>query len=175
MIENPVVGTILERRSIRDYRPDQISEEELTGILTAARYAPSAMGEQRRHFTVIQDKRLMQDIVEATQRLIGNFHAGHVPFFGAPTIVVLSAPDWKYAHEDTACSLMNLMLAAHSIGIGSCFIGSVTPGLCEKTILPRLELPEGYMPYACATLGYAAQAAPAPIPRREDDVNYICG
>ena len=62
MILNHTVEALMERRSIRSYRSEQISEEELTDVLKAGKYAPSAMGRQARHFTVIQNKGLLSDV-----------------------------------------------------------------------------------------------------------------
>ena len=70
MILNHTVEALMERRSIRSYRSEQISEEELTDVLKAGKYAPSAMGRQARHFTVIQNKGLLSDICAAMQGAI---------------------------------------------------------------------------------------------------------
>ena len=168
MILNHTVEALMERRSIRSYRSEQISEEELTDVLKAGKYAPSAMGRQARHFTVIQNKGLLSDICAAMQGTIED------PFYGAPTVIVLSAPaDARFAPEDTSCAIMNLMLAAHSYGLGTCFIGCVRDILREPAFQSRLKLPEGYSPYSCITLGYPKEHAEPPVPRRTDDVSYV--
>ena len=95
MILNHTVEALMERRSIRSYRSEQVSEEELTDILKTGKYAPSAMGRQARHFTVIQNKALLADIRAAMQ------DATDDPFYGAPTVIVLSAPaDARFAPEE---------------------------------------------------------------------------
>ena len=168
MILNHTVEALMERRSIRSYRSEQVSEEELTDILKTGKYAPSAMDRQARHFTVIQNKALLADIRAAMQ------DATDDPFYGAPTVIVLSAPaDARFAPEDTSCAIMNLMLAAHSYGLGTCFIGCVRDVLRTPAIQSRLKLPEGYIPYSCITLGYPKEHADAPAPRRTDDVSYV--
>ena len=114
MILNHTIEALLDRRSIRAFRSEQISEEELTDILYTAKFAPSTMGLQARHFTVIQNKQLISDIVSSAVRNGATFVQGHTPFYNAPTVIVLSAPQSaKYGRDDAAFASMNVMLAAH--------------------------------------------------------------
>lgn len=172
MSQNRVMETLLERRSVRAYRSEQISEEELTDILHAAKYAPTARGLQARHFTVIQNKQFIAEIVSAAT---GNsVNDGDSPFYNAPTVIVLSAPqDAKYGREDCACAIMNIMLAAQALGLGTCYICSVLNGLRDAGILSRLKLPQGYIPFGSVAVGYPKEHAPAPKERRMDDISYI--
>ncbi len=174
MILNHAIEALLDRRSVRTYRSEQISEEELTDILKTAKFAPSAMGLQARHFTVIQNKQLIADIVDTAVKCGAQFSPGHTPFYNAPTVIVLSAPQSaKYGREDSACAIMNLMLSAHSYGLGTCYICSVLDGLRDKDIIKRLKLPEDYIPFGCISVGYPSEHAPAPKERRTDDISYI--
>lgn len=174
MILNHTIEAMLERRAVRSYRSEQISEEELTDILQTARFAPSTMGLQGRHFTVIQNKQLIADIVDTAVKNGAKFLPGHTPFYQAPTVIVVSAPEnAKYNREDAACAIMNLMLAAHAYGLGSCYICSVLPGLRDEELVKRLKLPQGYVPFGCISVGYPKEHAPAPKERRTDDTNYI--
>lgn len=174
MILNHAVEALLERRTIRSFRPEQISEEELADILHVAKYAPSSMGLQGRHFTVIQNKQLLSDIVAATEKNGGKFAPGHIPFYNAPTVIVLSAPESaKCNREDAACAVMHILLAAHAYGLGTCYICSVIDGLRDPDVQPRLKLPEGYLPFGSIALGYPKEHAPAPKERRGDDISYV--
>ena len=174
MILNHTIEALLDRRTIRSFRPEQISEEELADILHAAKYAPSSMGMQNRHFTVIQNKKLLSDIVDATARNGGKYSPGHTPFYNAPTVIVLSAREaFKYNREDVACAIMNILLAAYAYGLGTCYICSVVDGLRDAEILPQLKLPEGYIPFGCVALGYPKENAPAPKERRDNDISYV--
>lgn len=177
MITNHTIDALLERRSVRAYRAEQISDEELSDILLTARYAPSSMGQQARHITVIQNKKLLNDIIAETKK-IGEqngrtFAPDYTPFYNAPTVIAFSAPQVaKYGREDVACAIMNLMTAAHAYGLGTCYIGSAT-GLGAPEIVEQLHLPAGYVPFGCVTVGYPLNMPPAAAPRREDDINYI--
>ncbi|NLG92364.1 MAG: hypothetical protein GX485_02180 [Clostridiales bacterium] len=169
MSYNRVIETLLERRSIRSYRPEQISEDELADILHAAKYAPTARGLQARHFTVIQNKQFLAEIAAAAT---GNENDS--PFYHAPTVIVLSAPqEAKYGREDCACAIMNIMLAAEALGIGTCYICSALDALRSDKILRRLKLPEGYVPYGSVAVGYAKEHAEAPKERCTNAISYI--
>lgn len=174
MVLNHTIEALMDRRSIRSFRLEQISEEELTDILQTAKYAPSAMGLQARYFTVIQNKNMISDIVSAAEKNGAKFLPGHTPFYNAPTIIVLSAPTTaKYNREDCACAIMNIMLSAHAYELGSCYICSVLNGLRDSEIIKRLKLPDNYIPFGCVALGYPKENAPAPKERRNDDISYV--
>jgi nitroreductase len=174
VILNHTIEALLDRRSIREFRPEQISEEELTDILYTAKFAPSTMGLQERHFTVIQNKQLLADIVSAALRQGADFSPTDHPFYHAPTVIVFSAKEASSTGtEDAALAAMNLMIAAQAYGLGTCYIGSVIQGLRDKSIMERLKLPEGYLPVNCISVGYPSEHAPAPDERRTDDVSYV--
>ncbi len=170
----PAYEMLLRRRTIRSFRTEAVPRQIMEEIIRAAKYAPSAMGLQNRHFTIIEDRTLMDDIVAATRRNGGKFVPGHIPFYNAPDVVVLSTPkDFSYNREDLGFAAQNLMLAAYSLGLGSCYIGSVLPGLRDEAVLGRLRLPQNYLPFAGISIGYPAQEAPEPKERRTDDVTWI--
>ena len=175
---NAVTGALLERRSTKSYIPNQqVPWEVLQTILTAAQFAPSAMGEQARHFTVIQNADFIKELTDCTLKLMSA--AGrtpsrpNVPFYHAPTIIICSAPKGaKWGHDDVACSIMNMMHTAHSYGLGTCYIGAAL-GIYDKEMQKKFHLPNTYEPIACMAVGYQ-QDAPAPAkPRRTDNITYI--
>lgn len=171
---NQTLETIRGRRTVRSYGPKQIPDEILEELLRAGRYAPSALGMQKRHFTVIQNGELMADIVSATVKNGGKFVPGHVPFYHAPTVLVLSVPrEAMCGREDAACSVMNILNAAYSLGLGTCYICSANPGLNDPEIMGRLRLPEHYAPVGCVCVGYPDGEIPGPKARRTGDVSYI--
>ncbi len=172
-MENKGLDLLLTRRSVRSYKPDPVPEEALDSILKAAKYAPSAMGLQKRFFTVVKDRVILQKAVAAAKENGASFIPGHMPFYNAPAVIVVSAPeDAKYNREDAACAIMNIMLAAHACGLGSCYICSVLPGLQDKRIVSELGIPQGYLPYGCVCLGYAEGKVPEAKPRREGGIFF---
>ncbi len=164
MLTNPVIQELLSRRSVRSYQPEPISEEEMQSLVTAAQYAPSAMGRQERHLTVVTNPELLREIQKASHG---------EPFYNAPSAVIVSVPP-QNAHglEDAACAIMNLMTAAHSMGIATCYIASAT-GTKDPEIMRKLQIPEGYVPAASVIIGYAKGEAAEPAPRRADGVTWV--
>jgi nitroreductase len=187
-IQNETLKAIKTRRSIRSYKPEQIRQEELDAILEAAIYAPSAMNQQPWHFTVIRDQKLLDHIsVEVSKSLdeIGDewwaerktdetkppWHL----FYHAPTVVLISGRvDAKCPLIDCSAASENMMLAAESMGIGSCWIGLIHFFLDKEEAASVLDVPDGYRPYYAICLGYNAKEHPEPPARvTEGVVSYM--
>jgi nitroreductase len=184
---NETINAILSRRSVRSYKDEQIKPEELDLILKAGLYAPSGHNMQAWHFTVVQNKGLIDDLSAATKHQMslmeGEFFQSkssdenyHV-FYNCPTIIVISGENAAMtARADCAAATENMLIAAESLNIGTCWIGLV--GLVFRSeevdkYAKRLELPEGYEPYYAITVGYKTMPNNEPAPRREDTVNYV--
>ena len=82
------LGNLLERRSIRAYKPEQISEDELQSVLKAGLYAPSAMNRQPTAMLVVQDKDTIALLSKLNAKVMGK---DIDPFYGAPTVIVVLA------------------------------------------------------------------------------------
>ncbi len=187
MISNHTIESITKRRSIRSYKPEQISEEELNTLLEAGRYAPSAANQQPWHFTVLQNKDIMQKI---KQDLKEHFKSsGSVrfqqlasdeifnPFHNAPTAIIVSGSEKALMPQaDCAAALQNMLIAAEAIGLGSCWVNIVIHlfnGEKGDFWGSELGIPVGYKPMYSATFGYKALTnMPAP-PRKEGCINFV--
>lgn len=178
---NSVIECILKRRSIRKYEKQQVEEEKLNQILECAKYAPSGKNRQTWHFTVVQNKNLIDEMAEDF-RIVSNGNSRmsskeyHV-FYEAPTVIVVSAQDkQEYATADCASAVENILIAAESLGLGSCFICLAIKIFKPETMLEKykekLELPEGYTPIYCVSIGYPKEEGKV-HPRKENIVNYI--
>ncbi len=182
---NDVLNAIKNRRSVRKYKPDQISQEELDLILEAGMYAPSYGNQQPWHFTVIQNQNLLEHIdrtirEEIAEARIESFRSlrANPDFratYGAPTLVVVSGrkdgSDWRV---DCSAAIQNMLLAAESLNIGSVWLGFMTFYFERKEEVEKLGIPEGYEPFYGVLLGYRADDQPAFAPKRNMDVvNYI--
>ena len=183
---NDVLKCIRSRRSIRAYDSKQINEEQLKAILEAGAYAPSAANQQSWHFTVIQNKEMMQMMSQDTkehfkktenprfQRIVNDvsFNAFH----NAPTAIIISGDEKSIMPQvDCALANQNMLLAAEALGLGSCWINIVIHLFSgEKGDLWKKELgiPEGYKPFYAASFGYKAEEVSA-LPRKENAVNFI--
>lgn len=139
---NETIQTILNRRSIRRFDTRQVEEEKLQQILKAGLYAPSAGGRQGVLFVVCQDREVNERLgrikranshprmatehcyVSREQPSIADDPEIKNAFYGAPSVITLFAPKgFLFAVDDCAVAAENMMLAADSLGIGSCYIG----------------------------------------------------
>ena len=117
---NEVIRALKERRSIRSYRTEQVREEDLQQILEAATYAPSGMGAQPVVLVAVQDPATIARLSQLNAAVMGTKTD---PFYGAPTVVVVLADQSRATWlEDGSLAMGNLMLAAHALGLGSCWV-----------------------------------------------------
>ena len=88
-MENSVLKSLKERRSVRSYKPQQISEDQLSAILEAATYAPTGMNRQAPIMVVVQDPEIREKLRRMNASAMGRPDSD--PFYGAPTVVVVLA------------------------------------------------------------------------------------
>jgi nitroreductase len=184
---NEVIQNILTRRSIRVYKEEQISDEDLNTILEAAKFAPSGMNGQNWHFTAVQNKEKINQLISAAKEALLNSPVEQLnkmannpnfnPFYNAPTIVI-TACDTKLpiGQSDCAAALENMLLAAHSLNIGSCWVhtlGMIGDDPTVRSILTELGIPENYGIFGTAALGFNGGQEPKASPRREGTVNIV--
>lgn len=171
------IEAILTRRSIRSFTDRQISRQDLDTILKCATYAPSGMNNQSWQFTVVQDADTIARIartVRETFRIVNARPDGekNTQFkkplmsdtydctFHAPTFIIASnVADYHMALQDCACALENIFLAAHELGIASCWVNQLYNLSDEdhlRELLVQLGVPENHRICGCAALGYAA-------------------
>jgi nitroreductase len=140
---------ILSRRSIRSYENKEIPQEVLHQILEAGRQAPSAANRQPIRFVVVTNS-------EAKNELSKSLFGKHIK--NAPTVIVGCANEesiltGKWAVVDATIALQNMVLAAWTLGIGSCWIGSFS----EEKVKKLFEIPDKWKVVALLTLGYPAE------------------
>ncbi len=170
---NDVLECLKTRRSIRKYKKEQIKEEELDAILDAAVYAPTGAGRQSPVIVVVQDKELRDKISKMNAEVAGMENMD--PFYGAPTVVIVladqtAAPTWM---EDAALVAGNILNAAHSVGVDSCYIYRAKEVFASEEgqkLLKDWGLNENYVGVANCILGYRDCDMPDPAPRKE---NYV--
>ena len=159
---NETLETIKSRRSCRAYKPEQITDEELNAVLEAGTYAASAMGRQSAKIVVVQDAATRAQLTRMNAAVMGK---DTDPMYGAPTIlVVLADAHAANAVPDGSLVMGNLMLAAASLGLGSCWINQLSNGVSEapgvRALLDTLGVPAGNKVYGCAAIGYADKTSP---------------
>ena len=170
-MDNDVLKALRERRSVRQFKAEQISDEELQAVLEAGIYAPTAMGRQDPWVVAVQDAEIVAQLVRMNAQILGM--EGN-PYYGAPTIVLVfgSRPEkWGNAVYDGSLVLGNMMNAAHAIGLGSCWIHREREMFDTeegKALMRQFGLPDGLMGIGSIALGYAAADPLPPKPRKED-------
>ena len=173
-MEKDFLHLIETRRSCRSYRPEQIADEQLEAILQAGTYAPSAMGAQSPYIVAVQNPGQIAQLSAMNARVM---NTSADPYYGAPTLVLVFAPrEAKNAVQDDSCVLENMMLAAHALGVGSCWINREREMFATEegvALMKQWGLPEGLCGVGALSLGYPA-AEPSPRkPRKEDYVRVI--
>ena len=115
------MNTLLNRRSIRRYKEDQVPNELLDQVLTAGLYAPTGMNRQNIIMVAVRDKETLDLLSRMNAAVMGS---DRDPFYGAPcVIVVLGDPEIYPVVENGSLVLGNLMNAAYEIGVGNCILG----------------------------------------------------
>lgn len=180
---NEVLKVIKSRRSVRNYIHEQISQANLDLIIEAGIYAPTAHNEQPWHFTVIQNKEMLQYINEKVRESMAKSDVewikktGSNPAFqvtyNAPTLIIVSGrKDAMAWSADCAAAIQNMLIAAESLNIGSVWLGLLRFFFQQEGEVSKLGIPEGYQPYYGVALGFKAKKQAAPK-RNLDVVNYI--
>lgn len=175
-IENEVLSAIAARRSCRAYRPEQIKPEELEAVLTAGTWAPTGMNRQSPVIVAVQDKATRDQLSRINAEIMGR---DGDPFYGAPTVLVVLADRSVHTHvEDGSLVLGDLLLAASSIGLGSCWIHRAKETFETeegKALLRKWGLdPEKYRGVGNCILGYPAPGGSKPAsPRKPDYVVHV--
>ena len=197
---NEVLETIKNRRSIRKYLPKQIKNENLDIILESAIYAPSGGNNQPWHFTVVQnrefidfmneeskklmvkDKELM-DLLNAESKKLPDFEERITTlgksenfniFYDAPTVIVVSGKkETVSSFADCCAAIQNMLIAAESLDIGSCWVGLARFFFEDPENIEKLNLPPNYEPYYAVCLGYKDSSNNKAPKRNKNVVNYI--
>ncbi len=159
------------RRSIKKYRPDQITKNELVQVLEAGMNAPSGMGRQSAVMVAVQDPDMIKRLSELNAAVMGT---SSDPFYGAPTVIAVLADSTVPTYrEDGSLVMGNLLNAAHALGLGSCWIHRAREVFASpegREILKKWGLDDRYEGIGNCILGYGDGPAPAAKPRKE---NYV--
>lgn len=159
--EQAVIETIMTRRSVRNYTSEPVDREQMAKILECGMYAPSAMNMQPWAVRVVDAPDFIEGVtnIALEQNPELKEQEGFRNLFrNAPTVAFIACPVESYSGEFD-CGLLseNMMLAAWSMGIGSCCLGSVVPVMnseAAKPYLERLQFPEEYKLMLAIAFGY---------------------
>lgn len=183
---NETLNVIKMRRSTRDFSEEQLKKEEVEAIVESGLYAPNGGGEAW-HFTVIQNKEMLENLNELAKEFATSSglpwleSLGRDPLFHctyhAPTVILVSGDSKSVCSvSDTAAATQNMLLAAESLNIGSCwgyFATQAFRGENGVKLLKEFEIPDGYEVYTSVMLGYRIAEKSEAAPRKNNLVTYM--
>ncbi len=165
-----------ERRSVKEYKKEQITDEELMQVLEAGMNAPSGGNRQSAVFIVVQNREWIDKLCVLNAKIAGAPEGWDV-FYGAPTVIVVAAsaatPD---AVKDGSLAIGNMLNAAYALGLGGRWINRAD-GMLEdelgKQLLKEAGYEGDYVGVGNVILGYPAGDFPAPIEHKADYYKII--
>lgn len=160
---------LLNRRSIRKYKNQKISKEDLNTMLKAAMYAPSAMNSQAWQFIVIDDKQILTETIKS------------IPYAemlrqSAAAIIVCGASlvekNESWLLQNCSAAIQNILLSAHGLGIGSCWIAIHGMDDVYRNIKTQFKLPENIVPVSLISLGYPDEVVTEEERFKQDKIHH---
>ena len=172
---NETIQTILSRKSVKKYKPDPVSRELIDQIVRAGMQAPTGLNKQSPIILAVTDRQVRDQLSKLNAGKDPFFRSD--PFYGAPCVlVVLAKKDVFTRVYDGSLVMGNMLLAAHSLGLGACWIHRAKETFEQeegKEILRSLGLnPDEYEGIGNCIVGYA-DMQPTEKPRKENWVYYI--
>ena len=165
---NQTIKTLTERRSVRKFTDKPISKEDIELILKAGVYAPTGRNTRDTLFLAITQKELISKLSKMNAAVMGSEND---PFYGAPAVIVVFADRTRTTTvEDGSCAMANLMNAAFSLGIDSCWIHrarEVFESEKGREIARSLGIPDEYIGIGNCILGYRDCELPTPVERTQ--------
>ena len=168
---NEVLNAIQTRRSVRSFDKKAVPSDVLSEILSAGTYAPTGMNRQSPIILNITD-RAVRDTLSELNRRVGGWQEGFDPLYGAPNVLCVLADRacGTYLY-DGSLVMGNLMLAAHALGVSSCWIHRAKEVFAMpegKALLQKLGITGDYEGIGFCILGYADGDYPTAKPRKEN-------
>ena len=165
---NETIKTLSDRRSIRSYSDKSVSKEIIDEILKAGLYAPTGRNSRDTLFLVVTNKELRDKLSALNAAVMG---ADSDPFYGAQTLIVVFADSTRHTYiEDGSLAMGNLMNAAFSLGVDSCWIHrarEVFESDEGRVIARSLGIPDNYVGIGNCILGYRNCDLPKPAERTQ--------
>jgi FMN reductase [NAD(P)H] len=181
-----VEDAILKRKSIRAYLDKPVSSEDMEKIVEAGQWAPNSGPFQ---ISVVRNAALLKKINDRTHNVMLNsgneflkhraFLPGYQPLYGAPAVIILSAPhDTPFHVHNTVLAAENMLLAATGLGLGTCFLFSITSALNgekNRDLAGQAGIPSGFSAQCALAVGYTADENKFALAERakKGSVNYV--
>ena len=187
MVTNPVIEAIKSRRAIRSYEDKPVPESAVQTMLEAATYAPSAINVQPWKFTIVTNKAEMKRLSDIAKPMLVRMlpdvgdeglvglkkrlsDPNYNIFYNAPLLIFVSGIKSPYAIYDCSMAAQNMMLAAYTLGIGSCWIGTAVALANDPKVKANLGVPEDHEVHAAIIFGYPKGGFPKAPEKRPAQV-----
>ncbi len=160
---------IISRRSIRKYSGKTVTDNQVLDLIKAGMYAPSTMNKQPWHFIIIRDQNTFDEI---------NKVHPHSKMLKIASVAILVCRDRNkeympdYGTQDCAACTQNILLAAHSSGLGAVWLGVFPRAERMKRIINLMDLPSGIEPFSLISIGYPAEEKDLPDRYQTDRIHY---
>lgn len=168
---NETMKAMLTRRSVRRYKQDKVPQELLDQVIEAGTYAASAKNRQPWLVLCVTNEQMLDRMARLNAAVMDKTREEYDPFFGAPAaLVVLCRKDVPTRAYDGSLMMGNMMLAAHALGLGSCWVNrayEVYESDAGKEILRELGVEEEYEGVGNCVLGYIDGEVREAGPRKE--------
>ena len=167
-MENNILDVIKTRRSVRHYKPEQITDGQLAAVLEAGTWAPTGHGSQDPVIVAVQNDAIKERLARLNAEIMGT---DSNPYYDAPTyLLVFASEDNANAFQDGSCVLENMMLAAHALGLGTCWINREYQMFRTdegRRLMAELGVGEGRIGIGALSLGYPSREPRPGKPRKE--------
>ena len=188
---NEVLRTIRERRSVRAYKQEPVPREIIETIIDAGNQAPSGMNSQPWRFVVVEDRKLHRRLLEVAipnakkalekvketnperyRMIMKRYEEMEDPIYYSAPAIIFVIGSGPYAELSCPLACLNMMLAAHSLGLGSCWVyfGSLVTD--DEEIRRALELKEGERIFGPIVIGYP-ESIPEPPQKRPPEIKWL--
>ncbi len=171
---NDVIENMISRRSVKAYKPDMVAMELIEEVVKAGTYAPTGMNMQSPVIVAVVNKGVRDRLSRMNASILGT---SADPFYGAPVVLVVLADKKRpTAVYDGTLVMGNMLNAAHSLGLGSCWIHRAKEEFDSeegKALLKEWGLEGEYIGIGHCILGYPATELPVAKPRKVDYVHFI--
>lgn len=170
-----ILDIIVSRRSVKRFKSDMIDTESIEKVVKAGMYAPTGKNSQSPIILAITNKEVRDNL----SRLLAEYRSVKIdPFYNAPVILVVLADKGVFTHtHDGSCVLENMLLEAHSIGLGACWIHHMKEifesDYCRNLLLSLGIDSDKYEGVGSCILGYSDISHQSPLPRKENYVYYV--
>lgn len=172
-----IFEAIRQRRSIRSYTDEEVTEEDIKTLLEAAIRAPSACNRQTWRFVIVRKPETIEIFYRAA-----SYSTQHQTFIKKAPVVIVVCADLRpykrtpyrergetlFALQETAAAIQNLLLAACSLNLGACWVGLID----EEIIKQTLNIPKGIRPVAIIPIGHTKSKTKPTSRKPLEDVVY---